>query len=174
MGLAYATSPIGASHMRGDPAYFELLGVPTSVDPIEWKGKARLVKIWQDLFSIIDSAGLCVFFTVRNLIKPELDAYPEGILEYLNAVTGVDITLDELIKAGERIFTAERMFLINAGFSRKDDTLPPRLTEEKLPTGPAKGNICHLDEMLEEYYQLRGWDHNGVPKEEKLKELGLV
>ena len=173
MGLAYATSPIGASHMRGDPAYFELLNVPTLIDPLEWKGKARLVKIWQDLFCIIDAAGLCVFFSIRNLVKPELEVPPEGILEYLNAATGACYTMDELIKAGERIFNAERMFLLRAGFSHKDDSLPPRLTQEPLPDGPAKGFVCHLDDMLVDYYQLRGWTADGVPAEDKLKELGL-
>ena len=173
MGLAYATSPIGASHMRGDPAYFELLNVPTLIDPLEWKGKARLVKIWQDLFCIIDAAGLCVFFSIRNLVKPELEVPPEGILEYLNAATGACYTMDELIKAGERIFNAERMFLLRAGFSHKDDSLPPRITQEPLPDGPAKGFVCHLDDMLVDYYQLRGWTADGVPAENKLKELGL-
>jgi len=174
MGLAYATSPIGASHMRGDPAYFELLGVPTLIDPLEWEGKARLVKIWQDLFCIIDSAGLCVFFAVRNLVKQELEAPPEGILAYLNAAAGAGYTLEELIKAGERISNAERLFLIGAGFSRKDDSLPPRLTQEPLPEGPAKGSVCHLDEMLGEYYQIRGWTPDGIPTEDKLRELGLA
>ncbi len=174
MGLAYATSPIGASHMRGDPAYFELLGVPALVDPIEWKGKARLVKIWQDLFCIIDSAGLCVFFAVRNMVRPDLEVSPDVILEYLNAATGANYTIEELIRTGERIANAERLFLIKAGFSRKDDSLPSRLTQEPLPSGPAKGSVCHLNEMLDEYYQARGWTVDGLPTQEKLKELGLA
>jgi aldehyde:ferredoxin oxidoreductase len=60
MGLAYATSPIGASHMRGDPAYIELLGVPKLIDPLKWEGKAQLIKDWQDVFCVIDAAGVCV------------------------------------------------------------------------------------------------------------------
>lgn len=174
MGLVYATSPIGGSHMRGDPAYFELLGVPTLVDPLEWRGKARLSKIWQDLFCIIDAAGLCVFFCVRNLVEQNLEVKPVGILEYLNAATGADYTLPELLRAGERIANAERLFLVRAGFSRKDDTLPPRLTQEPMPAGPAKGSVCHLEEMLAEYYELRGWTRDGIPADEKLKELELV
>jgi aldehyde:ferredoxin oxidoreductase len=173
MGLAYATSPIGASHMRGDPAYFELLGVPALIDPLEWKGKARLVKIWQDLFCIIDSTGLCVFFSIRSLIKQVLEAPPERILDYLNAATGAEYSLEELVRAGERISNAERLFLVKMGFSRKEDTLPPRLMKEPLPDGPAKGSVCHLEEMLDEYYQIRGWTPDGVPSEWKAKELGL-
>jgi aldehyde:ferredoxin oxidoreductase len=66
------------------------------------------------------------------------------------------------------------MFLVKAGFSRKDDSLPKRLTQEPLPEGAAKGSVCHLDEMLDEYYQEQGWTNDGIPTEEKLKELGLA
>lgn len=174
MGLAYATSPIGASHMRGDPAYFELLGVPCNVDPLSWKDKPPVVAKWQDLFCIIDSAGLCVFFSVRNLIRPELMAPPVGIMELLNAATGAGYSLEELEKAGERIFNAERMFLVKAGFSREQDSLPERMLREPLPEGPGKGMVCHLDEMLGDYYRVRGWSQQGVPTDDKLRELGLL
>ncbi len=174
MGLAYATSPIGGSHMRGDPAYFELFGVPESMDPHQWEGKAKVTKAYQDLSAIIDSVGLCIFFAVRNLAAKDLGVAPVGILEYLNAATGADYTLEELMHAGERIINAERMFLVRAGFTRKDDSLPKRLTEDPSPTGPAKGMVCHLPEMLEEYYQVQGWTKDGVPGEEVLSRLGLA
>jgi aldehyde:ferredoxin oxidoreductase len=173
MGLAYATSPIGGSHMRGDPAYFELFGVPEPMDPHQWQGKAKVTKAYQDLSAIIDSAGLCIFFAVRNLAAKDLGVAPVGILEYLNAATGADYTLEELMQAGERIINAERLFLTNAGFARKDDSLPERLTKTPAPTGPAKGLVCHLDEMLDEYYQVRGWTENGIPTQEVLNRLGL-
>ena len=173
MGLAYATSPIGGSHMRGDPAYFELLGVPTTLDPQEWRGKARYTAKWQDLFAIIDAAGLCVFFSIRNLVEPEMMVPPTGILELLNAATGAGYTLEELERAGERIVNAERIWLERAGFDRKDDTLPDRILKTPLPEGPAKGQVCHLEEMLEEYYHLRGWDEKGLVGAAKLKELDL-
>jgi aldehyde:ferredoxin oxidoreductase len=173
VGLNYATSPIGASHCRAHMSFCEMLGVPKLIDPHEWKGKARLVKLWQDVFSLIDSTGLCMFFAARNLLRPELDVYPDVILEYLNAVTGAEYSLDELVKAGERILNAERMFLIKAGFSRKDDALPRRLTHEPLTEGPAKGKVSHLEEMIEEYYKERGWTREGVPTESKLQDLGL-
>jgi len=174
MGLAYATSPIGGSHMRGDPAYFELFGVPESMDPQQWQGKAKVTKAYQDLSAIIDSAGLCIFFAVRNLAAKDLGVAPVGILEYLNAATGAGYSLEELMQAGERIINAERMFLVKAGFTRKDDSLPKRLTGEPSPTGPAKGMVCHLEEMLEEYYQVQGWTEDGIPGEEMLNRLGLA
>jgi aldehyde:ferredoxin oxidoreductase len=82
--------------------------------------------------------------------------------------------MDELMRAAERIINAERLFLVRAGFSRKDDTLPPRIVQEPLPDGPAEGMVCHLDEMLAAYYKLRGWSQDGIPTDEKLKELGLT
>ncbi len=173
MGLAYATSPIGASHMRGDPAYIEILGVPTLIDPLEWKGKGELVAEWQNTFALIDAAGLCVFFTIRNLVSPDRHVRPTGILELLNAATGAGYSLEELMLAGERIFNAERLFMIGAGSGGKDDTLPPRMLQEPMPGGPAEGMVVHLREMLDEYYRFRRWDPRGTPSPEKLAELGL-
>ena len=173
MGLAYATSPIGASHMRGDPAYIEILGVPFLIDPLTWHDKAQLVKDWQDVFAVIDAAGLCVFFSVRNLTTPTRDIPPVGICELLNAATGAGYTVKALIEAGERIFNAERIILCRAGFNRKDDTLSDRILKEPLPDGPARGMVCHLEEMLDQYYPVREWDMNGVPAPQKLKMLGL-
>jgi aldehyde:ferredoxin oxidoreductase len=174
MGLAYATSPIGGSHMRGDPAYFELFGIPEPVDPLEWKGKAKLTRFFQDLSAIIDAAGLCIFFAMRCLVSRELRVRPTVILEYLNAATGAGYELEELMRAGERIINAERKFLTDAGFSRKDDTLPERLTREPLPAGPGKGMVCHLEEMLDEYYREQNWTTDVIPTKERLSELGLT
>ena len=174
MGLAYATSPIGASHMRGDPAYCEIFGVPVAVDPHEWKGKGKITKAYQDLSAIIDSAGLCIFFAVRNLVEKNLDLAPVGILEYLNTATGADYTLEELILAGERIINAERYFLTEAGFSRKDDSLPKRMTEDPAPMGPTKGFVVHLEEMLDEYYNVQEWTEDGIPTKKRLNHLGIT
>jgi aldehyde:ferredoxin oxidoreductase len=173
LGLNYATSPIGGSHMRGDTAYFELLGVPIAVDPLTWEDKPPVVVKWQDLFAVIDAAGLCVFFTVRYLVEQNLMVRPVGITELLNGATGAGYTPEEVELIGERIFNAERLFLVAAGFGRAQDTLPPRMTREPMPSGPAKGMVCRLEEMLGPYYRLRGWTPEGVPTEQKLRELGL-
>ena len=74
---------------------------------------------------------------------------------------------------GERIWNLERQFNIAAGFTGKDDRLPKRLVSEPVKSGPAKGLVNQLDKMLPEYYQLRGWDEGGVPREETLERLGL-
>ncbi|MEM3594581.1 MAG: aldehyde ferredoxin oxidoreductase C-terminal domain-containing protein, partial [Candidatus Jordarchaeaceae archaeon] len=62
---------------------------------------------------------------------------------------------------------------IKAGFTAEDDTLPKRLLKEPMPEGPAKGHVVELDKMLPKYYKVRGWDENGVPTKEKIKELGI-
>lgn len=174
MGLAEATSPIGGSHMRAQTAYFEVFGVPTVIDPRQWKGKPRLVKIHQDIASVIDSTGVCYFFAIRYFVDPVLEIVPEGFGQFLSAVTGFDYTADEVAKAGERIFNIERRFMMNNGFSRKDDSLPDRMTKEPMPFGPAEGHVVHLDEMLDEYYDLRGWSRDGIPTREKLEDLGIA
>lgn len=174
LALAYATSPIGGSHMRAQTAYFEVFGVPTLVDPQDWKSKPKLVKLHQEMSSIIDSTGVCYFFAIRYYVGAKLEVTPEGFCNFLNAVTGAEYTIEEVQKAGERIFNAERQFMVKAGFSRKDDSLPERFTKTPMPEGPAKGLVAHIDEMLEEYYKIRGWDQNGIPTKEKLKDLGLV
>jgi aldehyde:ferredoxin oxidoreductase len=174
MGLGYATSPIGGSHMRGDSAYYEIFGSPLKIDPFTIDDKPRLMIAWQDLSCIIDSAGLCIFYVMRYLVNKTLTAEPEPIMNYLNAVTGADYTLDELIEAGTRIFNAERKFLADAGFTRKDDLLPPRITQEPMPDGPAEGNVNHLEEMLAEYYALRGWTADGVPEKKTLEKYGIA
>jgi aldehyde:ferredoxin oxidoreductase len=78
-----------------------------------------------------------------------------------------------LLEAGERVFNLERMFLLRAGFTGKDDTLPKRILEEPLPEGSAKGEVLDLDKMLPEFYHLRGWSKDGIPTREKLEALGL-
>lgn len=80
----------------------------------------------------------------------------------------------EFMQIGERIWNLERLFNLKAGFSRKDDTLPPRILKEPIKSGPSKGEIEELDKMLDDYYKVRGWDNDGVPGEGKLKELELV
>jgi aldehyde:ferredoxin oxidoreductase len=173
MGLVYATSPIGASHMRGDTAYIELLSVPMLIDPLSWEDKPELVKVFQDVFSVFDSAGVCVFFSMRNFVTQTRDIRPEGVLRLLNATTGFGYDMDSLIMAAERCINAERLFLIRAGFSAADDNLPPRIVAEPLPAGPAKGHVCELDKMLPPYYEARGWDGEGRPTAETLRALAL-
>jgi aldehyde:ferredoxin oxidoreductase len=173
MGLLYATSNIGASHMAGDIAYSEVFGVPEKLDPLAWEDKPRLVYRYEDAFAVIDAAGLCVFLAVRYLFDPDLGLQPTRLTQLMNYATGAGYTEDSLMEAGERIFNLERLFLLKAGFTKADDTLPRRMLEEPLPDGPGQGHVVELDRMLPEFYRLRGWDENGLPTPDKLRSLGL-
>lgn len=171
MGLLYATSNKGASHMEGDVAYEEVFGVPVKENPLSTEGKAELVKHFEDSFALIDSAGLCVFVALRYVFSKERKIWPERLTEMMNLTTGIGYTPEEIMKSAERIYNIERVFLLKAGST--EDTLPYRMLHEPLPDGPAKGMVNQLDKMLPEFYQLRGWDEKGWPTKEKLAELGL-
>ncbi|WP_276621492.1 aldehyde ferredoxin oxidoreductase family protein [Syntrophomonas wolfei] len=165
IGLNYATSNRGGCHVRGYMTSPEVLGIPEKVDPDSTEGKAALLKIFQDLTALVDSAGICLFTTFGQ-------GLPE-IAEQLRQATGLDLSDEEFLLAGERIWNLERSFNLLAGISSKDDTLPPRLLREPMKGGPHQGNVVRLELMLPEYYTLRGWDQAGVPTPEKLQELSL-
>ena len=173
MGLLYATSNIGASHMAGDTAYTELFGVGRKTDGLTYEGKAGLVKYFQDLFTLMDAAGLCVFVAVRYTMDVEQGYVPTRLTEMVNRATGSDYTPDTLLQAAERVYTAERLFLTKAGISRADDTLASRM-REPMPEGPIKGETFELERLLDDYYVERGWDKNGIPTRERLEKLGIA
>jgi len=166
IGLNYATSNRGACHVRGYTISQEVAEWPYAVDRLKYEGKAELTKYMQDFTAVIDSSGMCLF-TIFGM------GYIHDYGPILRAVTGIPYSDEELLKAGERINNLERLFNLKAGFTRKDDTLPPRFLEEPIPSGPSKGEVFELDRMLPEYYKLRGWGEDGVPTKEKLEELGL-
>lgn len=177
MGVQYATQNRGGDHIRGEQQDMDLYGVYdwrmckdrgiTYVDSFYPDDKPLLTKETQDWFSIIDSSGLCNFMFYLGNIEDDM-------LALLETATGFNFNgIKGMMKAGERIFNLERLYNLEAGLSDKDDILPKRMLEEPVPEGPCKGHIVHLDRMLPEYYKLRGWNENGIPIEEKLKELEL-
>jgi len=166
IGLNYATSNRGGCHVRGYTVAPEVLSWPMAADRLAYEGKAGLDKFFQDFTAVVDSSGMCLF-TFFGM--PNMSDYTP----ILRATTGIPYTDEELLKAGERIWNQERLWNLKAGFTKKDDTLPPRLLKEPIPSGASKGEICELDKMLPEYYKLRGWDEEGRPTKEKLEELGL-
>ena len=100
----------------------------------------------------------------------------EPYARMVRAVTGWDMTVEELERAGERIVNLERLFNVREGVRRAQDTLPWRVMHEPIPEGPSAGAYCPPDElsaMLDAYYALRGWDAEGVPTRERLEALGL-
>jgi aldehyde:ferredoxin oxidoreductase len=164
-GLLYATSNRGACHMRGNMLGPEVLAIPRLIDRLATQGKAGIVAVHQNTAAVVDSLVLCKF---TNLAVAE-----EFFARTLTAVTGLPFTGDDLQQAGERVWNLERLYNLREGFTRADDTLPERMLKEEVKEGPSAGFTVKLDPMLEEYYQFRGWDSQGVPRSAKLKQLSL-
>ena len=165
IGLAYATSNRGGCHLRGYTIASEVLGIPVKTDPLAHEGKPELVKAFQDATAAFDSSGLCIFTTFAWGLA---DLAPQ-----LQAAIGEQYTAEELEKIGERIWNMERDFNNRAGFTSKDDSLPKRLLTEAAKTGPAKGKVSMLPQMLPKYYEVRGWNADGTLKPETRQRLGL-
>lgn len=164
-GLLFATSNRGACHMRGNMLGLEALGVPKLIDRLQVQGKAGYVILNQNGSSVQDSLVACKFANIA--------VADEYFARALSALTGITYPSGEMLRAGERIWTLERLYNLREGFTRADDTLPPRLLTEPA-TGNSAGEVSHLEPMLDEYYRARGWTHEGVPRPEKLAELGLA
>jgi aldehyde:ferredoxin oxidoreductase len=164
-GLVYATSNRGACHETGNMLGPEVLSLPRLIDRFATQGKAGIVSVHQNSAAVIDSLVYCKF---ANMAVAE-----EFFARTLTAVTGQHFTADDLMMVGERVWTLERLYNLREGFTKVDDTLPDRLLNDPVAEGPSEGFTANLPPMLEEYYAFRGWDKNGVPKPEKLKELGL-
>lgn len=164
-GLLYATSNRGACHMRGNMLGLEVLGLPKLIDRFQVQGKSSFVILHQNASAAIDSLVICKF---TNMGVAE-----EYFARTLSAVTGIPYATGDLIRVGERVWNLERLYNLREGFTRAQDTLPPRLLNDAVKDGPSKGWVSHLEPMLNEYYRVRGWDTNGVPTPKKLRELGL-
>jgi aldehyde:ferredoxin oxidoreductase len=165
MGLTYATSNRGACHLRSYTVASEVLGIPVKTDPLTAEGKPELVMAFQDATASFDASGLCIFTSFAWSLA---DIQPQ-----IAAACGDEFTLENLNVIGERIWNMERDFNNRAGFTSKDDTLPPRLLNEPAKSGPAKGLVNKLPEMLPKYYEIRGWDQDGQLKADTRKRLGL-
>jgi aldehyde:ferredoxin oxidoreductase len=165
IGLGFATSNRGACHVRGYTIAAEIAGVPEPVDRLQVEGKGKLLKTFQDLHAFSDSMDICKFSAFAETAENYAMQY--------SAMTGNHITPEEVMLAGERIYNLERYYNNLAGFDkREDDALPKRFLEEPAK-GHSEGEVSHLETMLDEYYDVRGWK-NGVVTEEKLMALGIV
>ena len=130
------------------------------------EGKAAVQVQLQDKAAAEDAVGVCTFASFGA-------TQPEKLFPMYNACTGENLSLEGWMQAGDRIWNLERLFNNKAGLSRKDDSLPPRMTREPLTNGAVQNQVVELAPMLEEYYRLRGWDDDGNPSAAKLAELGI-
>ncbi|KJS18880.1 MAG: hypothetical protein VR72_20515 [Clostridiaceae bacterium BRH_c20a] len=171
MGLAYATASRGGCHRRAKPT--EVPGLSKNYyDNYGWKGNAALVERLQDFREVVHSALIC-----DAALRFGFEMKLKGLTEVINLVTGMNYTYEDLEKMSDRIATLIRAYNVKQGVTRKEDTLPPRILNEPLPAGPGKDKVIGqeiLDKMLNEYYEIRGWDKDsGIPTGDTLEKLGL-
>ncbi len=162
--LSFATSNRGGCHLRGYLIGEEIFGVPKLFDRFKTSGKPEVVKRSQERNAYLDSLILCKFSSFA------LDE--KFYSRFMRAVTGEELKITDLHHVGERIYNLERQFNAEAGFGREDDRLPERFSEP-LEEGASSGNTFDLEMMLDEYYNIMGWDKNGKPKKETLERLDI-
>ena len=182
VGLQYAISPTGADHMEvphdlmftfdGFPLNsVKPLGLLEPINPLDLSPKkVRFFSYTQKIWSLYNSICMCQFVGI-----PIGPLSLKNLVELINAVTGWNTSLFELIKVGERSNTMARCFNIREGFTSNDDKLPDRFFEA-FTSGPLKDKTIDRGEFesaVKTYYGMEGWDKNGVPTREKLEELGL-
>ena len=151
MGLAYAVSPRGACHLRSTFYKPELAGM---IDPDQIDGKAELFLDFEDRCTLFDALILCRFYR---------DFYPWEELENLIFMaTGTRLSKKDLQALASRITDLTRAFNLQEGLTMEDDFLPKRLLSQKLDNGNAI-TAEELTRLVQDYYQLRGWDKKGIP-----------
>lgn len=162
--LGYATSNRGGCHLRSYLIGPEILGTPVRVDRDRPEGKADLVVLYQNLSAAMDSLVVCRFTNFAWTV--------DDYAEMLAAGSGLPVTGRDILTIGERIWNLERLFNNREGLTTDDDQLPPRFFTP-LPEGNSRNRVVHLDQMLTEYYRLRGWDADGRPTKDRLKNLNI-
>ncbi|MEW6672559.1 MAG: aldehyde ferredoxin oxidoreductase family protein [Thermodesulfobacteriota bacterium] len=181
-GLAYLTSTRGSDHLRarypletiggGADVAEKLFGSKDAANPKTHKGKGEGVKWFEDLLAVVDSFGLCKFNFPAMM---DIVSTPARLAKGYFAVTGVEVSAEQLLQIGERIYNIEKAFNSRLGLSRRDDnfSVPDKFIKEPLKSGAFKGQTFPLDAMLDEYYATRGWGPDGLQTRQKLMELDL-
>ena len=187
LGLIYAVNPFGADHQSSehDPYYEEgvadlnlnrlkLIGLSEpqpgySLTP----EKVRFAYLTEVFYSMLDSAELCQF-----VFGPAWTLYgPAETVEMIRAVTGWDITVEELMAVGERRLNLFRAFNAREGLDRKADKLPRKFFKQLKGSGPTVGvALTHeeIESALDEYYRMAGWTSNGIPTAETMQRLDIA
>ena len=162
MALTYATSSKGAHHMFATTFGYEI----AAGNRLGGAGKGELQRNHQFSMCVLDSIGMCSTMRIGISI--------EDMCEAMRAVSGRDMSPEDMNLAAERIINLERMYNVRMGFSRKEDSLPKRFLSETMEVGESAGQTVDLERLLDEYYQAMGWDRNGIPSQTTLGKLDLI
>ena len=156
MGLAYGSSARGACHLRATFYKPELSGI---VDPDQINGKAAIFREWEDRLTIFDTLILCRFY--RDLYQwEELETIVKG-------TTGLKLSAGDLQTIAANVTNNTRRFNIREGLTSEEDKLPKRFHKEVLPETQKIITEEEMDQLLKDYYKIRGWDETGVPQEDE-------
>jgi len=182
--LAFAVNPRGPDHLftecvaesgRTEEAKLlikKICGDEKYANPYTLNKRAEIVRWHEDCYAVSDALGICAFTTTLAYAIT-----PKAMAELFTAATGIEMTEDKIMVAGRRITTLEKCYNLRLGLDRSADTLPWRIMNEPIKSGPQKGMLCSkedLDKMLDEYYTLHGWDKKtSWPKMQTLIKLGL-
>ena len=168
-GLTYAVSDRGGCHLRSNTLRTEIIGKPRPYDRYIYDEKAEMVRELQLNYATFNCLIACVFGAFAISV--------EDYAEALSSVVDWEVSAKDLWLIGERALNLTRLFNVREGFTRQDDTLPPRLFNQAATRGPSKGEVVDkkaFEKMLDEYYQCMGWDPlTGIPTDQKLKELEI-
>jgi aldehyde:ferredoxin oxidoreductase len=181
LGLIYAVNPFGADHQSSehDPSYGDYpermaqIGLTDpQPDDVLNEEKVRYALVTEHVYSAMDSINVCQF-----VFGPAWHLYDvQQLGEAIKLVTGWDVSVDEIIKVGERRLNLLRAFNAREGFTREDDKLPKKMFKA-LKDGASDGVFLteqELETAKDQYYQMSGWDvATGTPQRKKLEELGL-
>jgi len=170
----YATGTRGACHFRGPCEDIEMggffmpeLGIKQGITKFFEKDNQSLVAVkCQDLGVVCNSLVLCLFMVDGGSWSLT------GVTDLFNAITGWNFTVEELIKAGERGFTVQRMLNNRDGYDASTDNLPKKMFVSA-KEGFRAGKVIPFKELMADYYSIRGWDSNGRPSKETLVTLGI-
>jgi aldehyde:ferredoxin oxidoreductase len=187
LGLIYAVNPFGADHQSSehDPYYEEgvadlnlnrlkMIGLDSpqtlySLGP----EKVRFAYLTEVFYSMLDSVELCQF-----VFGPAWTLYgPAETVAMIRAVTGWDVTVEELMTVGERRLNLFRTFNAREGLDRKADKLPKKFFKALKGAGPTAGiALTHeeIESAKDEYYKLAGWTNNGIPTRETMERLDIA
>lgn len=186
LGLIYAVNPFGADHQSSEhdpmyegeiaPLYAERLALLGLVNPPEpgslGPEKVGFAALGHIFYSLLDTLELCQF-----VWGPAWTLYgPAEIVQFVSAVTGWNMTLEELMLAGERRLNMLRIFNAREGLDRKQDRLPKKFYKALQGSGPTAGyaiDPAEFETVLDGYYQQVGWTSSGLPRQARLAQLGL-
>ena len=169
MALGLAVSPRGACHNRSSAYDADFSSAVDRLKADEQRG--RIAMDGEDVSAVMDSLIWCKF------LRKAFDDFYEESADIYERVTGMSMSGDDLRLAGERINNLKKLFNIREGWARTDDTLPPRILDEKLEDGVARGvglSRSDLDMMVDGYYRARGWTADGLVPRHKIETLDLA